>query len=212
MRALIVLGGDLPSPPLLRRCASEAELTIAADRGLEAFEAAGVLPDLLLGDMDSVSAGTLARREGSTEMERLPCEKDDTDGGHAMEVALSRGATEITILGALGGRMDHALANLMLLNRAHEGGAFAQILDERVRIVRIDGEIALRGAKGDTISLIPIGEAHGVTLTGCYYHSREALSFDFVHPLGVSNVVTDDEARITVKAGDLLLFHHYSGI
>ena len=212
MRALIVLGGDLPSPPLLRRCASEAELTIAADRGLEAFEAAGVLPDLLLGDMDSVSAGTLARREGSTEMERLPCEKDDTDGGHAMEVALSRGATEITILGALGGRMDHALANLMLLNRAHEGGAFAQILDERVRIVRIDGEITLRGAKGDTISLIPIGEAHGVTLTGCYYHSQEALSFDFVHPLGVSNVVTQDEARITVKAGDLLLFHHYGGI
>lgn len=212
MRALIVLGGDLPSPTLLRRCTSCAELTIAADRGLEAFEAAGVLPDLLLGDMDSVSAETLLRREGSTEMERLPCEKDDTDGGHAMEVALSRGATEITILGALGGRMDHALANLMLLMRAHEGGAFAQILDERVSIVRIDGEITLRGAKGDTISLIPIGEAHGVTLTGCYYHSQEALSFDFVHPLGVSNVVTDDEARITVKAGDLLLFHHYGGI
>ena len=212
MRALIVLGGDLPSPTLLRRCAGGAELTIAADRGLEAFEAAGVLPDLLLGDMDSVSAGTLTRREGSTEMERLPCEKDDTDGGHAMEVALSRGATEITILGALGGRMDHALANLMLLMRAHEGGAFAQILDERVRIVRIDGEITLRGAKGDTISLIPIGEAHGVTLTGCYYHSQEALSFDFVHPLGVSNVVTDDEARITVREGDLLLFHHYGGI
>ena len=146
MRALIVLGGDLPSPPLLRRCASCAELTIAADRGLEAFEAAGVLPDLLLGDMDSVSAETLLRREGSTEMERLPCEKDDTDGGHAMEVALSRGATEITILGALGGRMDHALANLLLLMRAHEGGAYAQILDERVRIVRIDGEITLRGA------------------------------------------------------------------
>ena len=212
MRALIVLGGDLPSPQLLRRCADEAELTIAADRGLEAFEAAGMLPDLLLGDMDSVSAAALARGEGSTEMERLPCEKDDTDGGHAMEVALSRGATEITILGALGGRMDHALANLMLLNRAHEGGAFAQILDERVRIVRIDGEITLRGAKGDTISLIPIGTARGVTLSGCYYHAQEALTFDFVHPLGVSNVVTKDEASITVREGDLLLFHHYGGI
>ena len=212
MRALIVLGGDLPSPQLLCRCADEAELTIAADRGLEAFEAAGMLPDLLLGDMDSVSAATLARREGSTEMERLPCEKDDTDGGHAMEVALSRGATEITILGALGGRMDHALANLMLLMRAHEGGAFAQILDERVRIVRIDGEITLRGAKGDTISLIPIGTARGVTLSGCYYHAQEALTFDFVHPLGVSNVVTKDEASITVREGDLLLFHHYGGI
>lgn len=212
MRALIVLGGELPSPPLLRRCAREAELTIAADRGLEAFEAAGVQPDLLLGDMDSVSAGAFARRACGTEVDRLPCEKDDTDGGYAMEVALSRGATEITILGALGGRMDHALANLMLLMRAHEGGAFAQILDERVRIVRIDGTYTLRGAKGDTLSLIPIGQAHGVTFTGCYYHSQEALSFDFVHPLGVSNVMTQDEAKITVRKGDLLLFHHYGGI
>ena len=108
--------------------------------------------------------------------------------------------------------MDHALANLMLLKRAHEGGAFAQILDERVRIVRIDGAITLRGAKGDTFSLIPIGEARGVTLEGCYYHAREALSFDFVHPLGISNVVTQDEATITVQEGDLLLFHHYGGI
>ena len=212
MRALIVLGGDAPDNALLRRCAQEADLTIAADKGLEAFEAAGVLPDLLLGDMDSVSRDVLARREGSTEMERLPCEKDDTDGGHAMEVALARGAKEITILGALGGRMDHALANLMLLKRAHEGGAFAQILDERVRIVRIDGEITLRGARGDTFSLIPIGEARGVTIAGCYYHAQEALSFDFVHPLGVSNVITQDEARITVQEGDLLLFHHYKGI
>lgn len=212
MRALIVLGGDLPGAPLLRRCAKAAELTIAADRGLEAFETAGVLPDLLLGDMDSVSAGTLLRRANSTEIERLPCEKDDTDGGHAMEVALSRGATEITILGALGGRMDHALANLMLLMRAHEGGAFAQILDERVRIVRVDGTFTLRGAKGDTFSLIPIGEARGVTLEGCYYHSQEALSFDFVHPLGISNVVTGETAKITVQEGDLLLFHHYGGI
>lgn len=212
MRALIVLGGDAPGAPLLARCAAQADLTIAADKGLEAFLAAGVQPDLLLGDMDSVSADALARTQTGTEMERLPCEKDDTDGGHAMQVALARGATEITVLGALGGRMDHALANLMLLKRAHEGGAFAQILDERTRIVRIDGEIALRGAKGDTFSLIPIGEVRGVTLSGCYYHSQEALCFDFVHPLGISNVVTEDEARITVQEGDLLLFHHYGGI
>ena len=211
MRALIVLGGDAPGKALLESCARQSELTIAADKGLEAFEAAGLLPDLLLGDMDSVSVDTLSRRQDSIKMERLPCEKDDTDGGYALAAALERGADRITILGALGGRMDHALANLMLLKRAHEGGAFAEILDEHVRIVRIDGESVLHGAKGDTISLIPIGEAYGVTLEGLYYHSREELSFDFVQPLGISNVVTQDEARITVKDGDLLLFHYYAG-
>lgn len=210
MRALIVLGGDAPGPALLKSCARQSDLTIAADKGLEAFAAAGLAPDLLLGDMDSVSADTLSRSWDRTQTQRLPCEKDDTDGGHALDAALARGASRMTILGALGGRMDHALANLMLLKRAHEGGAFAEILDEHVRIVRIDGESVLRGAKGDTISLIPIGEARGVTLQGLYYHSEEELFFDFVHPLGISNVVTADEARIVVKEGDLLLFHHYA--
>ena len=212
MKALIVLGGDRPGKELLARCCEEADLTIAADKGLEAFESAGIAPDLLLGDMDSVSKETLLRWGGQSEIERLPCEKDDTDGGHAVGVALSRGATEIMILGALGGRMDHALANLMLLCRAHEGGAFAQILSESVRIVRIDKEIEIKDAVGDTISLIPIGTARGVTLEGLYYHSKEELSFDFVHPLGVSNVVTADRARIRVREGDLLLFHNFGRV
>lgn len=212
MRVLIVLGGEAPDKKLLQRCAEGADLIIAADKGLEAFEAADVEPDLLLGDMDSVDPAVLARFSGRAEMERLPREKDDTDGGHAVAVALARGAKEMTILGALGGRMDHALANLMLLKRAHLGGAFARILDERVSIVRIDQEIILSGAKGDTISLIPIGEARGVTLEGFYYHSKEELFFDFIHPLGISNVVTEDRARITVREGDLFLFHHKHGI
>lgn len=212
MRALIVLGGDAPGPRLLESCARSADLTIAADRGLEAFEAAGILPDLLLGDMDSVNADTLARLEANTRVERLPREKDDTDGVHALDAAMARGAKSITILGALGGRMDHALANLMLLKRAHQKGVLAEILDEHVRVVRIDREVTLRGAKGDTISLIPIGEADGVTLEGFYYHAHEPLAFDFTYPLGMSNVVTQDEARISVEQGDLLLFHYYGGL
>jgi len=211
VNALIVLGGDAPGTALLKSCAKEADLTIAADKGLEAFEKAGIIPDLLLGDMDSVSTETLSAWGGHSEIHRLPCEKDDTDGALALDAALARGARSVTILGALGGRMDHALANLMLLGRAHQGGAFAQMLDEHVRIVRIDGEITLRGAKDDTVSLIPIGRAAGVTLEGLYYHSKEELSFDFISPLGISNVVTQDEARITVREGDLLMFHYYSG-
>ena len=144
-------------------------------------------------------------------MERLPCEKDDTDGVHALDVALSRGADRITILGALGGRMDHAMANLMLLVRAHRHGAMAEILDEQVRVVRVCGEAVLSGAKGDTVSLIPAGEVTGVTLEGFYYHASEPLCFDFAYPLGISNVVTQDLAQVRVTGGDLLLFHYYAG-
>lgn len=212
MNALIVLGGDAPGRALLESCMRQADLTIAADRGLEAFEKEGLKPDLLLGDMDSVDEGVLERMQAHTQIERLPCEKDDTDGVHALDVAIARGAQRITILGALGGRMDHAMANLMLLVRAHRYGVTAEILDEQVRIVRVCGEAVLSGAKGDTVSLLPAGEVTGVTLEGFYYHASEPLSFDFSYPLGVSNVVTEDFARVTAQSGDLLLFHYYAGL
>lgn len=212
MKVLIVLGGDAPGKTLLESCARQADLIIAADKGMEAFASCGLTPDLLLGDMDSVDEQVFAHMSGHTAIELLPCEKDDTDGGHAIQAALERGAQRITILGALGGRMDHAMANLMMLKRAHEGGAFAEILDEHVRIVRVDRQSTLCGAKGDTVSLIPVGTARGVTLEGFYYHSQEPLEFDFVHPLGISNVVTGDEAKVCVQEGDLFLFHYYAGL
>lgn len=212
MNALIVLGGDAPGRALLESCMRQADLTIAADRGLEAFCNVGLMPDLLLGDMDSVDRAVLERMASHTQIERLPCEKDDTDGVHALDAAIARGAQRITILGALGGRMDHAMANLMLLVRAYRHGVIAEILDEQVRIARVCGEAVLHGAKGDTVSLLPAGEVTGVTLEGFYYHASEPLSFDFSYPLGVSNVVTEDFARVTAQSGDLLLFHYYAGL
>lgn len=210
MRALIVLGGNAPENMLLISCAGYADLKIAVDKGYEAFDRAGIMPNLLVGDMDSVSSEALERAQKSTQIERLPCQKDDTDGVHAVDVAIARGAKQITILGALGGRMDHALANLMLLVRAHEKGAYAEILDEHMRIVRVDGEIEITGAKGDTFSLLPLGKAEGVVIEGCAYHPEEELSLDSSYPMGVSNVITEDEAKVTVKEGDLLLFHTYN--
>ena len=210
MRALIVLGGNAPENMLLISCAGYADLKIAVDKGYEAFDRSGIMPNLLVGDMDSVSSEALERAQKSTQIERLPCQKDDTDGVHAVDVAIARGAKQITILGALGGRMDHALANLMLLVRAHEKGAYAEILDEHMRIVRVDGEIEITGAKGDTFSLLPLGKAEGVVIEGCAYHPEEELSLDSGYPMGVSNVITEDEAKVTVKEGDLLLFHTYN--
>lgn len=207
MNVLIVLGGEAPGSALLESCASCADLTIAADRGLEAFDKAGLKPDLLLGDMDSVGEEVLLRMQENTEIDRLPCIKDDTDGVHALDVAIARGARHITLLGALGGRMDHALANLMLLIRAARVGVKAQILSESMRIERVDGCMIVCGAKGDTVSLLPMGEAKGVTIKGFFY-PLDNQDLDSAYPLGISNVITQDTARITVREGDLLLFHN----
>ena len=211
MHALIVLGGDRPDAELLGRCMAQADLTIAADSGLAAFDAAGLEPDLLVGDMDSVSPEVLARYEGRLPEHRLSCIKDDTDGVDALDVAIAQGADRITFLGALGGRLDHAMANVMLLVRAHRRGAAAQILDESVRIIRVDREYTLQDAKGDTVSLLPLGEAQGVTLEGFFYplHAH-TLTSDY--PLGVSNVVTQQKATVCLESGDLILFHYTAGV
>lgn len=210
MNALIVLGGDAPGDRLLESCASCADLTIAADKGLEPFAHAGIMPDLLLGDMDSVSEQVLESMQDHTQIERLPCEKDDTDGVHALDTAIARGAGRITILGALGGRMDHAMANLMLLVRAQRRGVFAEILDEHVRISCVSGEALISGAKGDTVSLLALGDVQGVSLKGFYY-PLVGCDMDSSYPLGISNVVVSDEASVSVCGGDLLLFHYYAG-
>lgn len=209
MRALIVLGGDAPGKVLLESCAACAELTIAADRGLEAFAEAGIKPDILLGDMDSVNTDTLDSVQADTEVNRLPCIKDDTDGVHALDVAIERGAKHITLLGALGGRMDHAMGNLMLLIRAQRKGVKAQILSETMRIECADRVTLLYGAKGDTVSLLPMGQAKGVTLKGFYYPLNRR-DLDSSYPLGISNVVTEDLASIEVEEGDLMVFHRYA--
>lgn len=207
MKALIVLGGDAPGVELLKTCAREADFAIAADRGLEAFDAAGLEPDMLIGDMDSVSPEVLTHYESRLSEDRLNCIKNDTDGEYALNLAVSKGATEIVLLGALGGRLDHALANLMMIVRAARHGVWAEIRAEGVRIVRVNGSYTLTGAKGSTISLLPLGTARGVSIEGCYY-TVEDFTLESDTSRGMSNVVTADKAVISVREGDLMLFHY----
>ncbi len=117
----------------------ESDLTIAADSGLSAFDALGLMPDLLVGDMDSVDPAVLARYEGRLPEHRLNCIKDDTDGVDALDLAIARGAKEITLLGALGGRLDHTLANIQNAASAAAEGANVTILDEREEITFLTG-------------------------------------------------------------------------
>ena len=188
MKVLIVLGGDAPGVELLKACA-----------GLE--------PDMLVGDMESVSQNVLARYESRLSEDRLNCIKNDTDCEYALNLAISRGATEIVLLGALGGRLDHALANLMMVVCAARRGVWAEIRAEGVQIVRINESYTLMGAKGSTVSLLPLGEARGISVRGCYYTIEDfTLASDTSR--GVSNVVTADEAVFTVREGDLMLFHY----
>lgn len=206
MKAVIVLGGDKPGPSLLINEAGKADITIAADSGLHAFEGTGIEPDIVMGDMDSIDLAVLekyTKSGGTTQV--LPSVKDDTDGVAALDYALSLGASEIVILGALGGRMDHALANCMLLVRAAGKGANAVIVSDTQDIYLVRGKQTFSGKKGSILSLLSLGDARIRKLEGLYY-PLEDYDMKSDYPIGISNVFLGECATVDVAYGDVLCF------
>lgn len=206
MRALIVLGGDVPSETLLTEQMDKAQLTIAADSGLDAYLRYGKMPNILLGDMDSVDEAAKAQYEKcGGRMQVYPRMKDDTDGVAALDYAMAAGAKEIILLGALGGRMDHALANCMLLVRGANRGVQVEIVSERERVLLVRGRRSLSGKVGSLLSLLPLGDAKIRTLEGLFYPLQDyEMRCDY--PIGVSNVFVEEEAVVEVAQGDVLCF------
>jgi len=219
MHALIIADGDPPDRAALDAAwpgwDDDLALVVAADGGARACPALGLVPDLVVGDGDSLGAAELEALEAvGVAVERADVDKDETDTELAILAAVRRGATRLTVVGAFGGlRLDHELANLALLALPALEGLEACLLDARarVRLVRapgVDGapvELALPGPVGGLVSLVASSEVvEGVTTHGLRY----PLADD---PLpagparGLSNVRLADDARIVIRRGRLLV-------
>lgn len=176
---------------------------ICADGGLDNARQFGITPDLLIGDFDSVQG---ALPEG-IETIRLNVEKDETDSMAAVKEGLRRGYRDFVLTGVLGGeRFDHSVANLCVLSYLCHQGCKAALWDGNCRafLIRESG-ITLTGLAGSTVSVFPFGCAScSVSYTGLKYPlTNRTLVPDF--PLGVSNRIESDTARIVVHSGDALV-------
>jgi len=202
---VIVLGGDPPGINLLTRFAKQAALIIAADSGAAALLEAQITPGLLVGDMDSLPGSALAALRHVQRLV-LPTEKDKTDGCAALDIALERGYRDITLLGALGGRLDHLLGNIMLLARALDNGATAQIIGEsqQVRLLGA-GMSEITGRPGQTLSLIPWGGDALVRRSEGLKYRLCPVELSSSYPIGVSNELTGEFARLWVERGRVLV-------
>jgi thiamine pyrophosphokinase len=199
--------------------AAGADLVIAADGGARKAGRAGLRPELVVGDGDSLGESGLAEvRSAGIPLELAAPDKDESDLELAVIAAVARGAGRVTILGALGGpRFDHAVANAWLLAHPALGDRTAVLLDATTRVRLLSSpavggaaaagraEVILAGAPGDLVSLFPFGEdTVGVTTDGLAYPLRD-------EPLragparGLSNVRTGTEARVSLRAGRLLI-------
>ena len=197
-----------PHLPLLKA----ADLVIAADGGALPLVRAGRRPDIVIGDMDSLDQVTLAGlAEQGAELRRYPREKDETDLELALLHAAALGATAIDVLGALGGRWDHTLANVALLALPELAGRPTRLLADRQTLFLVRDSAMLYGQLGDTISLIPLaGPVHGVTTAGLLYPLRDA-TLSFERARGISNVLIEPPGQVSVRAGLLLVVQHDDG-
>ncbi len=209
MRTVIIANGAPPTVADLARWLRPGDRLICADGGGRAALAAGLKPDLVVGDFDSLTEAELAAlAAGGAMLERHPRRKDETDLELALRRALADGATDIVVLGGLGGRLDHTLANAMLLALPGLSGGRARLAGgaETLSVVRGMETLTLDGQPGDTVSLLPLGEAAGIVTSGLAYPLRnEALR---VGPArGVSNEMYSARATIRLGTGFLLCIH-----
>jgi thiamine pyrophosphokinase len=197
-----------PYVPLLHA----ADALVAADGGALPLLRAGIPPRVVLGDMDSLDAASLlALAERGVELRRHPREKDETDLELALLYAAEAGAHTIDVLGALGGRWDHTLANVALLALPELRGLHTRLLDGEQTLFLVREAATLLGRRGDTLSLIPLaGDAHGVTTAGLLYPLVEA-TLSFERARGISNVLLDPPGNVSVREGLLLVVHHDDG-
>jgi thiamine pyrophosphokinase len=213
LNALIVADGDIPSRASVERLLAPAgaSLVVAADGGALKARALGLRPDVVVGDSDSLPADASdALRADGVEVIVHPAEKDESDTELAVREALKRGARALLIVGAFGGpRLEHTIANLLLLCMPELSGCDARLADGAsvVRLLEGGGKLAINGQRGDFVSLFPLASiAEGVTTTGLAYAlTDEPLTQGPAR--GLSNLMTGDLATVSARSGRLLVVH-----
>lgn len=202
MRAILIANGELTDLETVRSALRPGDLLIAADGGLRYFRALDLWPDVVIGDLDSVTPEErLAFPTAGVRVEQFPARKDQTDLELAIRFARDSGAADVLIFGALGGRWDQSLANLLLLAHPDLQDLRLRLMDGPQTLYLARGVTEIEGQPGDTVSLIPLtGDAQGVTTQGLDYPLTDG-TLPFGATLGVSNVLTGQRATVEVREG-----------
>ncbi len=205
MRAVII-GGGFCNDDLTEYIQAE-DFIVCADSGYDSAKKLGISPQLVVGDMDSISSVI----EAGPEIIKAPVQKDETDSMLCLNLLIERGFKEILFFGAIGGRSDHSFANISLLLYAAKKGINLKIVHENSCLFIINGKTEISGNFGDIFSLFAIGgDACGITTEGLMYPLYgETLYAD--NPRGVSNELNGNSACVSLESGYLLAIHIKGG-
>ena len=205
-KTLLVLNGKAPTEGLLRWRFEESDTVVAVDGGWEVLRNSDLLPDALIGDLDSCEALDQIR-EDFPELEiSHVMDSDTTDFEKAIKwVETHTQTTELIILGGVGKRSDHFLSNLLISLRMNP--AWSVVFDddsEWISRVSPSSSLLLGGRKGTTLSILPLVPCDGVCSRGLKWElTNESLSPD--SKFSQSNICTSDEVEISCESGKLFV-------
>ena len=213
-RAVILTNGDLPDPISARRHIHAGDRLICADAGARHALAMGLVPDVVVGDLDSLSPEQhAALSEAGARFDVHPVLKDKTDLELALRLAAAQGATEIDLMATQGGRLDQSLANLLLLTCSDWASLHVRVIehDQTAWVLRSRQTSTVHGSVGDTLSLVPLTlEVSGVNLHGVRWPLENA-TLHLGDTLTISNVLVEPAATVEIREGLVLVVHQAAG-
>jgi thiamine pyrophosphokinase len=202
-KALIILNGAVPTKALLQELITSSDITICADGAAQAMVEYGLAPDIILGDLDSITEETRISLKNS-EIIKID-DQESTDGEKAFQYCLEKGISEVLLAGGFGKRLDHSLYNLGLLKKFHEQGLTITCYSDHEKAMLIQGSVELNEKPGTSVSVIPIfGDAIGVKMEGFKFKLKKD-NLQFGDYSSISNVIQLSKAKIALSIGYLLL-------
>lgn len=206
MRCVIISGSPDTNVEEIKSLCTSDDFIVCADSGYSFAKKAGLTPNLIIGDFDSLKE----ELPQNTEVVKLNTHKDDTDTEHCVMECIRRGYKDFLLLGSIGGRTDHTFANIATLAFLSEYNynGIARNNGEEIRILK-EGPYEMNNKKGLIFSVFPYGcESVNVTYKGAEYMlNNKTLTYNVSR--GISNVFVDDEAEITINRGRAILLTYY---
>ncbi len=210
LRAVIFANGILDKNDRVLSHLKPEDLLIAADGGTEHCKEIGIRPDIVIGDMDSISSQLMAEFQSrGTNFIIHSRDKDQTDLELALSYAKQNGVNEVIFFGILGGRLDLSLSNILLLARDEWKSMSLVVINgpDTAFLLRAKDSISVIGKPGDLLSLVPISEVvEGVSTRGLRWQLDQAVLLQG-NTRSVSNELLTDSAQVKIDMGKLLLVH-----
>ena len=209
MRIILFANGHCPHPARARALIHPDDFILGADGGAAHALALGLTPDLVIGDLDSLDVATLAvLRAAGSEIRAFPRDKDDTDLELALRAARAMQPQAVILLGALGGRLDQMLGNVLLLARPEFAELNITLVAGAEQAWVVRDERLIHGQPGDTLSVLALTpEVTGLTYRGLRWPLQRA-TLRLGESRGISNELVASEAHISLESGLALVILH----